>query len=200
MSPTPLTPPDRRSHAADLELVARARTGDPGAIADLTERLACVPAMLRDRHRRLGNPLTAEELAEVEQETLAALWDKLARFEGRASIETWAFRFVSFELHKGLDRRRRQRRFVSDGDSEILLRAQPEAAEPAIDPVTLHEELERVGPPGSDVIRMRHFEGLSFDEIAKSCGEPVNTVKARYYRGLERLRTLLGPILRRSTR
>jgi RNA polymerase sigma factor (sigma-70 family) len=200
MSSSPVTPPDRRAHAADLELVARARRGDARALAELTERLSCVPAMLRDRHRRVGQPLRPEELSEVEQETLAALWDKLAIFEGRATIETWAYRFVVLELHKGLERRRRQRRFVPDGESEIIVRAQPEAAELAIDPAALHAEIERVGSPSSEIIRMRHFEDLSFDEIAAHTGEPVNTVKARYYRGLERLRTLLGPTLRRSMR
>src|SRR6185503_6089298 len=162
----------------------------------LTERLSCVPAMLRDRHRKMGQPLRPEELAEVEQETLAALWDKLAVYEGRASIETWAYRFVVLELYKGLERRRRLRRFVPDGESEIIVRAQPEMVELAIDPVALHDELERVGPPSSDIIRMRHFEALSFGEIAARLGEPIATIKTRYYRGLGRLRTLLGPFLR----
>jgi RNA polymerase sigma-70 factor (ECF subfamily) len=155
--------------------------------------------MLRDRHRRIGNPLSPEDLAEVEQETLAALWFKLWTFEGRASLETWAFRFVAFELHKGLERRRRQSRFVPDGDSAIGAVTQPERAEPVIDAVALHAGLERLGRLGSEIIRMRHFEDLPFDDIAVRLDEPVGTVKARYYRGLEKLRVLLEPALRRAT-
>jgi RNA polymerase sigma-70 factor (ECF subfamily) len=200
VSSTPPTHRDGRDHTADLDLVARARSGDADALERLAERLSCVCAMLRDRHRRLGNPLSPEDLAEVEQETLMALWDKLATFAGRASLETWVYRFMVLELHKGLDRRRRQRYFMAEGESWLSNRAQPEPSEPEIDPIVLHEGLERVGSPGADVIRMRHFDELSFDEIAHHLGEPANTVKARYYRGLERLRILLGPLLRRETR
>jgi RNA polymerase sigma-70 factor (ECF subfamily) len=187
-------------HARDLELVQRAREGDERAIAELAERLACVPAMLRERHRRFGSPLSSEDLAEVEQETLAALWSKLAEFEGRAAIETWAYRFTMHELLKGTDRQRRNRRFVASSEALLEARAAPEDEEPPIEPGVLHEGLERLGPPASDVIKMRHLDELSFDEIARHCGEPVGTVKARYYRGLERLRELLAPRIRRVAR
>ncbi len=191
---------DRRDHSADLDLLSRARSGDAGALARLAERLSCVPAMLRDRHRRLGNPLTPEDLDEVEQETLTALWDKLATYAGRASLETWIYRFMVLELHKGLERRRRQRRFVPEDVFTLSDRAQPEPTEPEIELTVLHAGLDRVGSPGADIIRMRHFDELSFDEIADHRGEPASTVKARYYRALIRLRILLGPVLRRATR
>jgi RNA polymerase sigma-70 factor, ECF subfamily len=171
--------------AHDVELVGRARAGDAEAVERLLDRLACVPAMLRERHRRLGSPLSAEDLAEVEQETYTALWSKLAGFEGRAALETWAYRFVVLELLKGLDRRARR---ASSGDDERLAL------------VALHAALERVGPPGADVIRMRHFDQLSFDAIAARSGEPEPTVKARYYRAMKRLREALEPHLRRVRR
>jgi RNA polymerase sigma-70 factor (ECF subfamily) len=194
---TPPTSVDRRNHAADLELVTRARSGDADAIARLVERMSCVPAMLRDRHRRLGNPLSPEELAEVEQETLTALWSKLAVYEGRASLETWAYRFMVFELHKGLDRRHRERRLVTAGETALIQCIQPEPGELEIDPAVLHDGLARVGQPSSDIIHMRHFGDLSFEEIAEHLGEAESTIKARYYRGLIRLRVLLAPFLRR---
>jgi RNA polymerase sigma-70 factor (ECF subfamily) len=190
---------DHRDYSADLDLLARARDGDADALERLAERLSCVAAMLRDRHRRLGNPLTPDDLDEVEQETLTALWDKLATYAGRASLETWVYRFMVYELHKGLERRRRQRRFLPEGESWLSECAQPEPTESGIDPIALHEGLERVGSPCSDIIRMRHFDELSFEEIAERLGERTNTVKARYYRGLERLRALLGPVQRKAT-
>jgi RNA polymerase sigma-70 factor (ECF subfamily) len=200
MSSSPASAPIGTRHARDLDLVQRARRGDPRAAADLAERLACVPAMLRERHHRLGSPLSREELAEVEQETLAALWSKLAVFEGRAAIETWAFRFTVHELLKGIERQRRQRRFVAAPEALLETRAAPEDEEPPLEPAVVHEGLERLGPPASEVIRMRHLDELSFEEIARHCGEPDGTVKARYYRGLERLRELLAPRLARLAR
>lgn len=198
VSKTPAQPRNGRDHAADLDLVARARGGDADALANLVERMSCVPVMLHHRHRRLGSPLPPDELAEVEQDTLAALWDKLEKYAGRASFETWVYRFMVLELHKGLDRRRRQRRFQPDGESLLFECSQPEPSEPRIDPIILHDSLDRVGRPASDIIRMRHFDKLSFDEISDHTGERRSTVKARYYRGLVQLRALLAACLRRT--
>ena len=58
--------------------------------------------------------------------------------------------------------------------------------------------MERVGPPASDIIRMRHFDELEFEDIARRANQPVNTIKARYYRGLARLRELLAPRMREA--
>jgi RNA polymerase sigma-70 factor (ECF subfamily) len=191
---------DDAAHAADRELVRRAHDGDREAIDALIDRLACIPAILRDRHRRIGGPLTADELAEVEQETLAAVWSKLRTFEGRASLETWAFRFTVHELMKGVERMHRGRRRRAGDATEVDLQPAAMPEEPEIDPAAVQQALERLGPPASDVIRWRHYDELSFEDIARRTGEPESTVKARYYRGLERLRELLEPHRRRMAR
>jgi len=185
--------------AADLDLVHRAIAGDGAAIGAVLERLACVPAMLRALHRRVGAPLRADELAEVDQNALAALWTKLGGYEGRATLESWTFRFVQLELHKALDRRRRRARVaLLDGDDLAELCAREESS-PAFDPLILHTAIAKLGPPTSDIVSERHFGELGFEEIALRRDESVSTIKARYYRGLERLKTLLEPHLRNET-
>lgn len=183
-------------YAADLDLVRRAIAGDGVATDAVLTRLGCVPAMLRSLHRRFGAPLRADELAEVDQNALAALWSKLPGFEGRAMLESWAFRFVQLELHKALDRRRsRARLTLLDGDDLAELSAREEVV-PAFDPTILHTAIAKLGPPTSDIVSEHHFGELGFDEIARRRGESVSTIKARYYRGLERLKALLEPHLR----
>jgi RNA polymerase sigma-70 factor, ECF subfamily len=178
-------------HTSDLDLARRARAGDALAIELLCRRLACVPAILRDRHARYGSPLKAEDLEEVQQATLVALWSKLGSFEGRASLETWAFRFTVLELLKCLARYDRGRRLIADADAELARTPDREAPEPPMEPERIHASLDAIGPPANDIIRMRHFEERSFDDIAQAYAEPVNTIKARYYRGLQRLREIL---------
>lgn len=187
-----------RASQDDLHLVRRALGGDDRAISELTGRLACVPAMLRDRHRRYGSPLGRDELAEVEQDTLLAMWGKLPQFEGRASLETWVYRFTVHELLKAIVRKRRAR--ILDGDVALQSQAAPEQEEAAVDLAALDESLRRLGPPSSDVIKLRHFESLSFEEIASRTCEPTSTIKARYYRAMERLREILGLRLGRQER
>jgi RNA polymerase sigma factor (sigma-70 family) len=184
-------------HPADLELVRRARAGDSAAVGSLLTRLDCVPAMLRGRHRALGSPFDADELAEVSQEIYAALWTKLATYAGHASIDSWAYRFVVLELFKALDRRTRRRRIQSREPESLELHPERELEELIVDPAILHDALERLGPPGADIVRQHHFEKLRFEDIAALTSEPVSTIKARYYRAMERLKDALQPHLRR---
>lgn len=132
----------------------------------------------------------------MQQATIAALWAKLATYEGRASLETWAFRFTVLELLKSLARRDRQRQRAVDAEAELEHVPEREPDEPTLEPERIHAGLEQLGPPANEIIRLRHFEERSFEEISRAYGEPVNTIKARYYRGLERLRQLLEKHLR----
>lgn len=171
----------------------RAQAGDARATETVLERLACVPAMLRSRHRRLGAPLGADELEDVEQETLTALWTKLGLFNGIASLETWAYRFAMNELLRAADRKlRRARLRPEDRDARLDELEAPVATEPGEEHLALELALGRLPPAVADVIRARHFDDRSFEDLARVSREPVSTVKARYYRGLCELKRLVA--------
>jgi RNA polymerase sigma factor (sigma-70 family) len=56
--------------------------------------------------------------------------------------------------------------------------------------------LERLDQIQASIIRLKHFSALTFEEIAARNTMSPNSVKTLYYRGLARLRGLLGPHLR----
>lgn len=173
---------------ADLAVVRRVLQGEAAARDELIDRIACLPAMVRVQHARRGAPLPADELDDVVQEVLLALWRKLARFDGRVPLLMWAHGFVSVELHKALERRgRRQRRTVAATTEP----AAPPAA-PELDRERLHRALADEPRVDAQILRLRHFEGLDFETVARTLGMPLNTVKTRHYRCLERLRRRLG--------
>lgn len=173
----------------DVALVRRAASGERQAVERLLERLGFVRQVLVSRNARLGSPLEASELEDVLQETLIAVWNKLERFRyGR--LEAWVHRFAVLELLVRV-RASRQR---------PLLIEEVGAPERTVDGPSLqlfelervYEGLEELGPPENDVIRLKLLEGLTFDEIAARARSSPNTIKARYYRGLLRLRGLLA--------
>lgn len=173
----------------DVALVRAAIDGAPDATERLFDRLRCVARMLACRNARLGRPLPEHELEDLVQETLIALWQKLEAFDGRSSLESWAFGFALLQM---LDRMRRLDRF------EGMLARAP-APDARVDGASAHEdELARVHEAlasldraDADVVRAKHFDELSFDAIAARFGEPASTVKTRYYRAVARLRIQL---------
>ena len=181
-------------NAADLDLARRARAGDASAVEVFLRRMRCVRRFLVAKNAQLGRPLGADELEDALQETLFALWRKLGEYQGHGALEAWAYRFSVLELLARLRRLERYPRTV--GDVETAADARPrEAGEPApLEPAEveqLHRLIERLGPQAADVIRLHFLEELTFDQIAARLGVSSNTVKTRFYRGMERLRVML---------
>ncbi len=198
MSDEPASDPDPCPHAEDLELVRRALAGDAQASDDVAERLLCVPAILRERHWRLGAPLNADELEDAQQDTLVALWRKLGEYRGLASLEAWCFRFSVNELLRAVERKRRRAWRTHATPEEALASVpSPEADELALDHAVLTAALERLAPAAAEVIRGRHFADLTFEALARRSREPISTLKARYYRGMCELRRYIEPHHRR---
>ena len=186
----------RARHPADLELVQRILQGEPSAVEEYLTRMHCVRRFLAAKNKAFGTPLSAQELEDTIQSTLLALWGKLASFAGHGSLESWAYRFSHLELLNRLQSLRRLPRFLDDLPGEATgARAREPAADPAPDPFEheqLYRALERLEATAADVLRAKHLDGLTFEEIAAREAVPVNTVKTRYYRALEKLRVQLG--------
>ncbi|MEW6742034.1 MAG: sigma-70 family RNA polymerase sigma factor [Planctomycetota bacterium] len=180
---------ERPLHLDDLTLSRSARRGDRAARDAFALRLQCVPAMLAAINSRLGYPLRPDELDDLVQDALAAIWSKIGTYEGRASLESWIYPFCLLETMSTLRRRKRRPDLVENLDER---RANPGPASPE-DFEDVYRGLERLSAPQGDVVRLRHFAQLTFDEMAHCLGLSINTVKTRYYRGLAQLRSILAP-------
>jgi RNA polymerase sigma-70 factor (ECF subfamily) len=175
----------------DRALVERARARDAAALLALGERLGCVPRFLRCRNDRFGRPVPEQELADVTQEVIRTIWSKLDSFRGDATLETWAYRFCDLQLRNWARRhRRRALREHPDGASmlERIAIAPDEALEPSVRVLDLVELLPRAD---AQLVRMKYFDELTFEQIAAELGASVNTIKSRLYRALDRVRASL---------
>ena len=183
--------PGAHPYAADLDLVRRALLRDPEALNTLVQHLSRVPASVRVKNKRMGSPLKAEEEKDAAQEALTAIWAKLNTFSGRSKLDTWIFGFAATQVLKAVQRKAR-RRIVSDPNA-LEGESAPSSDEPAVDSTVIHAAIDRLDPGSAEVVRMRHFEDLSFEDIALRTGEKLNTVKARYYRSMPKLQEELLP-------
>jgi len=179
------------AHRRDLELVARVLRGDGAALDRFIEQLRCAPRFLHVINDRAGRPLSETELADLTQDVLLLIWEKLSTFEGRATLETWTWRFCWLESRNRVRRVRRNLRTAPSASLDDV--PAPEERRSGVEDA-VEIGLAELGSPRSEVIRLKHFEGRTFPEIGEILEIPVNTAKTHYYRGLEwlrqRLRTL----------
>lgn len=187
--PEPTKLPEPRC-SEDLELARRALARDRGAVEALIGRLGCVRRSLTAKNRRFGSPLGTEELEDLLQETLLAIWKNLALYSGAGPLEAWAYRFGYLRLIeriRELDRRPRRTGAVGGGSDE------PQAR-PDGDPFRfeqLYKQLARLGEQDEALVRRKVFDQRTFEQIGAELGMPTNTVKTRFYRSIEKLRGML---------
>ena len=130
---------------------------------------------------------------------MAAVWAKLPTFEGRATLETWICRFAVLEVLKALQRNCRAPKALEESDSYVLPDpGDSEVPNLSFDGKDLSDGLALLTRGAAEVIRLRHYEIQSFEAIATRLGVSENTVKARYYRGLARLKEVLERKQRRG--
>lgn len=177
--------------AEDLALVRQVLRGNRALLGDLAERLRCIPRMLQGFDQRSGRPLGPEELADLSQDVLVLAWRKLGDYEGLATLEGWAYGIAVLEFRNAVRRKRRLGQ-----EAQLIASRSGARADAASDPdpwafEEVHEGLRRIGREEAQVIRLKHFEGRTFEEIGRTLGISPSTAKARYYRGLEELRPLL---------
>jgi RNA polymerase sigma-70 factor, ECF subfamily len=169
----------------DLALVAAARLGDGAAVATLLERMQCVPRFVRAIASRLGRTLSREEQEDLTQDVLAVVWRKLAEFRGEAALATWMFRICDLTARNAFRRADRRR---APSLEEV---ADPRSRNRTDDDEAMLAALDRLPPDEAAILRLKHFDGLTFDAIGTNLGLSSNTVKTRYYRGLSTLREWL---------
>ena len=188
----PSTTPDKPSSSCgdqgvDLALVRAAMAGEERASDALFGRLRCLSRFVAALNQRYGGPFDAHEIADLVQDALLIVWRKLDSFHGPDGLESWVLRIARFEFQNAL-----RKRFRQGPDHQPLERAEEVegGADPALevlDAQALAQALAELDPGTERTIRMKHFCGLTFEEIGAQLGCSPNTAKTRYYRGLMRL-------------
>jgi RNA polymerase sigma-70 factor (ECF subfamily) len=181
---------------SDERLVELALDGDEDAYGALVRRYQ------RRLTAFLGQLVGDIELArELSQEAFIRAWSALERFDPRYRFSTWLFRIAH---NLGIDHLRRRRlqtvglyRTDSDGDEvEVVVAALDKDPLGHLENRALAEELHQVidnlRPEYRELVLLRHFGGLSYQEIAEFKEMPLGTVKNKLFRAHSVLRKALA--------
>jgi RNA polymerase sigma factor (sigma-70 family) len=176
--------------AADLALVRRVLARDPSATEELGRRLSCVTRILSALNGRLGRPFQEHDVADLVQDTQRELLQQMHGYSGQGVLEAWVFRFCELKLCNALRKLRRVRQLEVPEDAPDQAAAREWKR--LLDREACEAALTRLGGAEAEVLRLRYYEELDWVEIADRLGTKPAAVKARYYRGLEKLVELFG--------
>ncbi len=181
----------------DLELVTAAQQGDQAAFGALVEKYQAMA--YSQALRMVGNP---DDAADATQDAFLNAWRALPGFQGQSSFSTWLYRLTSnacIDLLRRSKRRPTLSITVADEDEEG-----PQETDIPDERWSPERELERketrqtvrsglsaLSPEHREVLALREFEGLSYQEIAQLLELEEGTVKSRIARARLALREFL---------
>lgn len=184
---------------AESELLERCRRGDAAAWDGLFDRHYAATARFIFQ---LSHDFTREDAEEICQEVFLAVIKNIDSFNGRSQFQTWLFRIAA---NKARDYRERQQALKRGGgkapvslqaeDPETGLVLDPPSSAPAPDLALdraeqlglVRQALERLDAPCREIIELRYFGDLSYEEISHTLDLNPKTVSSRLSKCLDRL-------------
>jgi RNA polymerase sigma factor (sigma-70 family) len=182
----------------DFHLVVKARGGNQKAYADLMQRYKdsiyfMVLKMVNNK----------EDAMDLTVETFAKAFEKLDKYQPDYAFSTWLFRVATNNCigKKKLNTTSIHGMTNEDGeDQQLQIKADVLNPEETSIKKQQTEELkiliQSLPPRYRNLITLRYFDELSYEEIAQQLDLPLGTVKAQLFRA----RYLLGNILNRFNR
>ena len=142
-------------------------------------------------YRMLGNRQDAEDCL---QEVFVRLVATIGNYRHQQKFEGWLFR-IAANLARDRIRRSKLVRFVP---MEVAPEGGPETFEPPEQALhkkeqadELHAALSKLSDDDRQILLLRHFAGMSFNDIAAELECPLGTALARAHRALGKLRGLM---------
>jgi RNA polymerase sigma-70 factor, ECF subfamily len=179
----------------DEQLVERAQAGDGDAFGEVVRRWERKIYALA-----YGITGSVEDARDATQETFIAAYRNLRNFRGEAQVSSWLHRIA---VNQCITRQRRARVRAETGlDAEVEAgREQFLSTAPGDSPANASESKQRavavrravasLPQELREVVLMKEFEELTFQEIADALQIPLSTVKSRLYTALKQLRLKL---------
>jgi RNA polymerase sigma-70 factor, ECF subfamily len=176
-------PGSRYSMATDEQLILDFQQGSHEAFNELFLRYRdFVWAYFR---RRIVSSAQAEELT---QEAFLAVIRAKQRYEPRSTFRSYIFG-IAFRLLLA-----HRRRLASE---QLVVAVEPDSVECSSSPdpganLLVREAVQKLEESEREILMLREFEELSYDEIAGILRIPVNTVRSRLFRARTALKSILA--------
>ena len=194
----------------EAKLLARCRQGDANAWDELFDQ-HYAPAMRFVF--TLGHSFTQEDAEEICQEAFLSVIRNLSSFHGKSQFQTWLFRIAA---NKARDYREKQVAAKrGGGQTPVSLQAEHPDTGLVIDPPSnapgpdgallrseqaamIHEALEKLGEPCREIIELRYFGDLSYEDLSVTLELNPKTVSSRLSKCLDKLEGIANQLISRE--
>ncbi len=172
------------------ELARSAAEGNESAFAQLV-------TMYEKRVYGLALRMTGnqEDAADVAQEAFLSAWRGLPAFRGDAGFATWLYRLTSNAAIDHLRKNRRQRAETSLNDGDLDAVDPTPSPQDQAESESLREAVRwgmgELSHEHRQVLSLREYQELSYEEIAQELDVDLGTVKSRLSRARSALRKIL---------
>jgi len=196
--------------SAEADLIRRCLRGDSPAWDELfAQHYAAAGRFIY----QLSPDLAREDVEEISQEVFLSVVKNLRSFGGKSQLQTWIFRIAVNKTRDYIEKQRAAKRgggvapvSLNAEDPESGLTIDPPSSAPTPDASLLHSEnaslavraLERLDPPCREIIELRYFGDLSYDEIAADLDLNAKTVSSRLSKCLDKLGELARKLFRKQ--
>jgi RNA polymerase sigma-70 factor, ECF subfamily len=185
VTPNATPPPDADPGPTDAELMRRLAAGSREAAGELFRRhhqqvyALCL--------RMSGDTAEAED---VTQDVFLRVLRHAASFDGRARFSTWLFRTTrnAYLNHRRTMTRERNKHLRLAREPQADPGPDEDASPPPKALARLRAALDSLEPDKREVVVMKRFHGLSYEEIGAVCGCTAGAVRVRFHRALQALR------------
>lgn len=176
----------------DFKLIDHAvNEGDEQAFAELMERYKR-PVY----HMILKMIRNTDDAEDLTIEAFAKAFKNLHKFKKDYTFSTWLFRIatnntIDFIRKKKLNTFSLNTSFTDDGGEAVTIDVEDKTRNPQDEAINRQKKelvqmfVSKLPPKYQRLVRLRYFDELSYDEIAKTLDAPLGTVKAQLHRARE---------------
>ena len=195
---------------AEAQLLARCRRGDADAWDELFDRHYATAGRFVFQ---LASDFTPEDVEEVCQEVFLSVIRNLDSFQGGSQFQTWLFRIAANKARDFREKQHAAKRGgglaplslqAEDPETGLTIDVPSHAPSPDMDLLNaervelVREALDHVGDPCREIIELRYFGDLSYEELSQELKLNPKTVSSRLSKCLDRLEGIAKKIFLRE--